>query len=377
MPADARDAVTLAVAGREHRDWESYSIDSDLFTPADAWQVSLGIPAGEVPASLHPWAEVELRLGTDTVLTGRIDVLRRRLARGAHSLTLHGRDRAAVLLDCSAPVLARRELSLAEICATWLRPLGIDRMDIQGGDTSKKVTVEPGMSAWEVLERAAEASGLWPWFAPDGVLHVAAPDYGRATDAELILRDNGQDGGQDGGRDGGSAKNNILDLSYEDDIRRRWSEVTVLGQGTGDETDGARPHIKAVARDQAAAFHRPLIRDAAYLESDGQAQARANKLLADSIFESVLTTARVRGHRTAGGAVWEPGMRVRLVVPPLGLDVDTLLARRTLACDRRNGTTTTLYLRPWGLWLPDTAPRARKKHRKKGGDCCDCDLCAG
>lgn len=99
MPADARDAVTLAVAGREHRDWESYSIDSDLFTPADAWQVSLGIPAGEVPATLHPWAEVELRLGTDTVLTGRIDVLRRRLARGAHSLTLHGRDRAAVLLS--------------------------------------------------------------------------------------------------------------------------------------------------------------------------------------------------------------------------------------------------------------------------------------
>lgn len=100
-----------------------------------------------MPASLHPWAEVELRLGTDTVLTGRIDVLRRRIARGAHSLTLHGRDRAAVLLDCSPPVLARRELSLAEICATWLRPLGIDRMDIQGGDTSKKVTVEPGMSA--------------------------------------------------------------------------------------------------------------------------------------------------------------------------------------------------------------------------------------
>ena len=221
MPADARDAVTLAVAGREHRDWESYSIDSDLFTPADAWQVSLGIPAGEVPASLHPWAEVELRLGTDTVLTGRIDALRRRLARGAHSLTLHGRDLAAVLLDCSAPVLARRELSLAEVCATWLRPLGIDRMDIQGGDTSRKVTVEPGMSAWEVLERAAEASGLWPWFAPDGVLHVAAPDYGRATDAELILRDNG--------RDGGGAKNNILDLTFEDDIRRRHNIVTSAG----------------------------------------------------------------------------------------------------------------------------------------------------
>ena len=58
-------------------------------------------------------------------------------------------------------------------------------------------------------------------------------------------------------------------------------------------------------------------------------------------------------------------------------DVDTMLARRTLFCDRQGGTITTLYLRPWALWLPDTAPKARRKHHKKGGDCCTCDLCAG
>ena len=34
-------------------------------------------------------------------------------AKGEHRLELHGRDRAGVLLDCSAPVLARRELTLA------------------------------------------------------------------------------------------------------------------------------------------------------------------------------------------------------------------------------------------------------------------------
>ena len=58
-------------------------------------------------------------------------------------------------------------------------------------------------------------------------------------------------------------------------------------------------------------------------------------------------------------------------------DVDTMLARRTLSCDRQGGTVSTLYLRPWALWLPDTAPKARRKHHKKGGDCCTCDLCAG
>ena len=237
-------------------------------------------------------------------------------------------------------------------------------MDVQGGDSRKKVTVEPGMSAWEALERAAELAGLWPWFTPDGVLKVAAPDYGRAVDAELILDTTG-------------TKNNVLDLSLEDNCQRRWSEVTVLGQGTGDEHEGAQPAIKAVARDAEAGFARPLIRDAAHLETTAQAQARANKLLSDSIFESWQAVARVRGHRTDSGAVWEPGMHIRLLSPPLGLDVDTMLARRTLSCDRQGGTITTLYLRPWALWLPDTAPKARRKHHKKGGDCCTCDLCAG
>ncbi|WP_419521625.1 phage tail tape measure protein [Desulfovibrio sp.] len=212
--------------------------------------------------------------------------------------------------------------------------------------------------------RAAELAGLWPWFTPDGVLKVAAPDYGRAVDAELILDTTG-------------TKNNVLDLSLEDNCQRRWSEVTVLGQGTGDEHEGAQPAIKAVARDAEAGFSRPLIRDAAHLETTAQAQARANKLLSDSIFESWQAVARVRGHRTDSGAVWEPGMHIRLLSPPLGLDVDTMLARRTLSCDRQGGTVSTLYLRPWALWLPDTAPKARRKHHKKGGDCCTCDLCAG
>lgn len=220
------------------------------------------------------------------------------------------------------------------------------------------------MSAWEALERAAELAGLWPWFTSEGVLKVAAPDYSRSVDAELILEEDGK-------------KNNILDLSLEDNCQRRYSEVTLLGQGTGDEHEGSQPAIKAVARDEDAGFSRPLIRDGAHLENTAQAQAKANKLLSDSIFESWQATARVRGHRTDNGQVWEPGMHIRLVAKSLGLDVDTMLARRTLSCDRQGGTTTTLYLRPWALWLPDTAPGAKHKHKKQGGDCCNCDLCAG
>ena len=265
---------------------------------------------------------MQVRLGTDAILTGRVDAVRRRLAKGEHRLELHGRDRAGVLLDCSAPVLARRELTLAEICATYLRPLGIDRMDVQGGDSRKKVTVEPGMSAWEALERAAELAGLWPWFTPDGVLKVAAPDYGRAVDAELILDTTG-------------TKNNVQDLSLEDNCQRRWSEVTVLGQGTGDEHEGAQPAIKAVARDAEAGFSRPPDPRCRPPGDHGPGAGQGQQ----TAFRCHLRELAGRGPRAGPSH----GQRGRMGAghahpphsPPLGLDVDTMLARRTLSCDRQ------------------------------------------
>ena len=52
-PTDA-DRVTLHIAGHVHADWLKYSIDSDFFTPADGWSVSLGTPAAALPEYLQP-----------------------------------------------------------------------------------------------------------------------------------------------------------------------------------------------------------------------------------------------------------------------------------------------------------------------------------
>lgn len=101
--SDSGSAISITIDGHTHRDWLRYSIDSDLFTPADAWQMSLGIPAGKLPGYLRPWAKVEVREGDSLILTGRIDSLRRRISKNESSLELSGRDGAAILLDCSAP----------------------------------------------------------------------------------------------------------------------------------------------------------------------------------------------------------------------------------------------------------------------------------
>ena len=68
-PTDA-DRVTLHIAGHVHGDWLKYSIDSDFFTPADGWSVSLGTPATALPEYLQPWAEVQIRVGDELVMSG-------------------------------------------------------------------------------------------------------------------------------------------------------------------------------------------------------------------------------------------------------------------------------------------------------------------
>ena len=68
MPTPANEQVSIMINGTAHSQWESYDIDSDLLTPADAWQVSIGLKAKQMPDFVQPWAPVEVKVGNDTVL---------------------------------------------------------------------------------------------------------------------------------------------------------------------------------------------------------------------------------------------------------------------------------------------------------------------
>ncbi len=340
--------ITLTVAGHTHNDWLRYSIDSDFFAPADAWQASLGITTASLPGWLVPWAEVQVRHDDTLIMTGRIDGIRRTIRKDGFELELTGRDLAAVLLDCSAPLYVRRQATLPELCRLCAAPLGVTMHDITPGELPyRRITVEPGMSAWDAIQQAAEGSGLWPWFTPDGILRIAAPDYTRPVDAELRLC---------AGTD--AARNNVLTLAVEEDISRRYSEITVLGQSCGDELEEARTTIRASARDSGAAYKRPCIVDAGSCDTVAEARKLARKRLADGIFESLRISATVAGHVTSAGALWEPGMRVHVYAPPLAVERDMMLTRRTFR-GGREGTFTDLQLKPWGVWLPDTSKGGR------------------
>ncbi|WP_244563469.1 phage tail protein [Pantoea rodasii] len=285
-------------------------------------------------------------------MTGLIDDINHAVLRGQHILTLTGRDEAAVLVDCSAPVFTRQEMTLAEVVEKVVRPLGISRIDIRAVTPAapKKFAVDPGETAWSALMKVCEVSGLWPWFAPDGTLVLGGPDYSAAPVASLVMSRNGT--------------GNLLDLTKHTSIAGRYSEVTVLAQGhatTGH--NGVRNH-KGTVRDSSFTLYRPHIEVLGDTDTDEEAAARARKLLTDSRLKALTITAVVRGVRTPGGITWMPGQRVAVKSAIHNIDAIYFIMGREVRGGRGVPLTTTLTLKEDGVWIPDAYPRSR--HKKKG-----------
>lgn len=354
MPTPS-DTVELLIAGKVHGDWSSYEIDSDLLTPADAWQVALGMTDGKMPPDVAAGAPVVVKIGGETVMTGRVDEISHQVSKTSHTFTMSGRDHAADLVDCSAPIFEKEMVTLSEIAAALVRPFGIikQRIDADATRTREKIHVEPGDSAWDTLAHAAEANGLWPWFEPDGTLVVGGPDYTAPVVATLVLRKSGKG-------------NNVISLAKQESVHGRYSEVTVLGQRPGTAMEQGRPNLSGSFKDDGMNWHRPKIVMDHECDSHAVCRDRAHKLVSDSRLNGLTLSAVVQGHRiAAGGMLWKPGQRIRVISEPHNLDAIYFLMARKFTRSRTDGTRTALTLKEDGMWVTDAHPHKNKHRRGK------------
>ncbi|EEU9359268.1 phage tail protein [Escherichia coli] len=386
------DKVSVIVGGKVHSDWSGYGIDSDFLIPADAWSMRLGLPDGIFPEGVVRGVPVQVRVGPDVVMSGRIDRVSRTVSRDQVSLSVTGRDGAAILVDCASPLLTSRQASLEEVIAQVVRPLGIKNIELHAESSIRndKITTEPGERAWDILLRACAGRGLWPWFRPDGTLVIGGPDYTAAPVATLVMRRSGEG-------------NNLLSLTDESSMERSFSRLTVLAQGhahstnnkkelgiidvsssdsltvSGDtdttetELDTGLPEtgqhgLQFVVEDPTVTYYRPqvvVMHDADDLE---QVRYRARKMMADARLEGYSLIARVQGHRTSDGVLWEPGQRIHVISEPHGINAIYFLMGREFTGGRPGGAVTTLRLKEDGVWIPDAwskKKKARKGRRKK------------
>lgn len=396
---ELKDKITLLIGGTSHSDWQTYRIDSDFLKAADAWQLSLGLPEGNFPADAVRGAPVKVKINDDVVLSGRVDAVVRDVSRRGVTLSLSGRDDSAILVDCAAPIFSARQLSLDEVIASIVRPLGIKKIRIQADGVTRndRVHIEPGERAWDSLMKAAAGRGLHPWFDPDGTLVIGGPDYNQPPVADLIMRRDGQG-------------NNLISLSDSRNIQGCFSELMVLAQSHATTTSNKKLPIKPVplpdpndktpkaytvtydaAEDDTAAvssasgqnslkikvtdptvpYYRPQILTSGDVDNQEQLQYRAKKAMADARLSGLDIVAEVYGHRTTNGELWTPGQRVHIQSELHGIDDIFFLMGRTFIGGRPGGAVTQLRFKEDAVWIPDAFPKqkkGKKGSKKKGKD---------
>jgi len=194
---------------------------------------------------------------------------------------------------------------------------------------------------------------LFPWFTPDGTLVVGGPDYSKAPVATLMMRFDGKG-------------NNCESINRSRNVANQFSQITVLGQAHGTETEVGKHNIKSIVEDKAVTFNRPQIVIDHESDNLAVAQDRARKLLADGRLSAFDLTIKVKGHRiTKNGLLWTPGQRVQVQSEPHGINGIYFLMRRTFTGGRDDSATTELKLKEDGVWVLDAHPHKRRHRRGK------------
>lgn len=353
--------ISVRIGGKEHKHWESYDIDGDFLIPADGFEFSVGLPYGESDIPDLSGESCEVAINGKTVLTGIIDTQMHDKEKGHRSLRLTGRDLAGLLVDCAAPQLNVKGMTVLAAAQKLAAPWPQIKKVVLKADknpTLDKIDIEPGETVWQALTHVANSVGLHPWMEPDGTLAVGGADYSSPPVATLCWS-----------RD--DKRRNTERISIERSIESRFSEVTFLGQSHAKRGDSAKHDLKWQYKDPTMTLYKPktvVVSDAENLES---LKRQAKKQLADWRLEGFTLTVTVGGHKTKNGTLWQPGQRVHVIDEEHGIDAVLYLMGRRFMLNRMGGTTTELRLKEDGVWIPDAysqkADAARKRPGKKKG----------
>lgn len=350
--------IALRIGGMEHRAWQSYDIDSDFLIPADGFDFELGVSQAQGGIPDYTQQSCQVLVNGETVLTGIIGNQRHDKAKGSRSLRLTGRDLACLLVDCAAPQLNVKGMTLLDaakkIAAPWSAYIKRVVLRAENNPTLAKIDIEPGESAWQALTHLANSVGLHPWMEADGTLAVGGADYGGEPVATLCWSRN-------------DARRNVESVLIERDSDNRFSEVTFLAQSHGKSGNGAKHDLKWVWRDGSMALHKPqtvVVADADNLDS---LKRQAKKQLSDWKLEGFTLTITVGDHKTEGGVLWQAGQRVHYIDDEEGIDAIFFIMGRRLMLSRMGGTQTELRLKEDGVWTPDAYPvKSQRARRRKG-----------
>jgi len=364
--------VRLTVNGLEYRGWTDVRVTRGIEFIAGSFALSVSERWGgqDVAWPILEGDECTLTIDEEVLITGYVDLRQLSYDADAHRLSVSGRDKAGDLVDCSA-VLKQWEfhsLPLLDVCQRLAEPFGItvtlqagldDRAVSTTGKTKSggsptgvgsagksssmtlsqpnaRLTINPGDSPYEVIDRACRLVGVLPVSDGQGGIVLTRAGSGEAA-TSLVEGEN------------------ILSAEATYDANRRYRRYIVSGQSGGSDSlfGEAAAAVKAEASDLGARAARVLL-----VRPDGAVTTAFAKQRA--AWESTVRAARsasiaaiVQGWTQRDGSLWPINARVKVLSPRLGVDAELLITEATYALSLNGGTTTDLKLVRPDAFVPE------------------------
>jgi prophage tail gpP-like protein len=176
--------VTIVVGGKALKGWTSVRITRGIERCPSDFQVGMTERyPGEVDQMLVlPGQPCEVRIGSDTVITGYVDRVVPTITAKGHSVVLVGRGKCCDLVDCSAEWPSGQFIqgTVLEIAQALAKPFGIKVSGDVGNATVPRFNLNYSETPFEIIERLCRISQLLAYETPDGNLVLARTNTQRA-----------------------------------------------------------------------------------------------------------------------------------------------------------------------------------------------------
>lgn len=317
--------IRLFAGGSVYEGWTSLEAAVSMDAIAGEFSLSAVRPEG---VEIEPGAEASLVIDGQTLIDGYIWSDNLSISAKGEKITVRGGDKAGDLAECSA-VHTPDEwfgLDLCEIAQKVCAPFDVGVKPLTDvGEPFKAFKVQPGETAFELLDRAAKARAVLVTSDTSGNIALTrAGDAGKA--GSLIY-------GQ-----------NILSAERSYDMSRRYSVYTVKNQTPLYETGAEETNAVGESSDRGVTRYRPLLMVVQNSETGVSVHELAAWEASVRAGMAAVLDVTVEGFTDENGELWRKNALSFVRIPRWGIEDVLLIKEIRFTLDDKNGALTRLKL---------------------------------
>jgi len=325
------DGVSMFLeGGRVFEGWQDLSITKNIESIAHGFTFSYDNKFDDLKTQwpIKPGEKVSINIGTERVITGRIDRLDVDFSADSRSISVSGRSLAGDLVDCSVSGAKEFEnITIVNLARELVAPYKLQVFTSVESKTLDKFALKPGETVFQALDRAARVAGFFWISTREGNIRLTRAARARAT--SQIHQDV-----------------NMLSGSIGFDESERFSQVTVIGQRSGLDNFPGTDATQATGTsfDRGVTRFRPFVKIAESSVDSAQAKESAGWETSNRIARGMTVKIETQGWRQADGSLWGINQLIRIKSNILGIDTELLSSAVEQTKSSTGGTITNLTL---------------------------------